>query len=96
MEEVIYIVYGITDCPWCLRACADLMEHDKEYVFVQTDFSKSFRKRLMREKGWRSFPIVVEVPFDSEAPFTLGQRLIGGSTELKDHLVALTECGNGV
>ena len=23
-----YIVYGISDCPACLRACADLMEAD--------------------------------------------------------------------
>ena len=35
----IFIVYGITDCPACLRTQADLMERDKEYVFVETDFS---------------------------------------------------------
>ena len=38
----VYIVYGITDCPACLRACADLMEADIEYVFVETDFAKSY------------------------------------------------------
>lgn len=39
--EEIFIVYGITDCPACLRAQADLMQYDIEYAFVETDFSKN-------------------------------------------------------
>ena len=50
------IVYGITDCPACLRACADLMEADIEYVFAETDFSKSYREYLKDKYEWPTFP----------------------------------------
>ena len=62
----IYIVYGITDCPACLRACADLMESDMEYAFVETDFSKSYRDALKKEFEWATFPMVVKVCEDEE------------------------------
>ena len=65
MNEV-YIVYGITDCPACLRACADLMERDIEYAFVETDFSKSYRDALKKEFNWSTFPMVVKVSGDEE------------------------------
>jgi glutaredoxin-related protein len=71
----VYIVYGITDCPACLRACADLMERDIEYAFVETDFSKSYRDALKKEFEWPSFPIVVKVSGDEE-------EFIGGYDEM--------------
>ena len=46
---MVYIIYGITDCPACLRACADLMEKSCEYVFVETDFAPSYRDSLKEE-----------------------------------------------
>ena len=54
-----YIVYGLTDCPACLRACADLMEFDIEYIFVETDFSKSYREYLKDKYEWPTFPIII-------------------------------------
>ena len=72
----IYIVYGITDCPACLRACADLMESDMEYAFVETDFSKSYRAALKKEFEWSTFPMVVKVCEDEE-------DFIGGYDELQ-------------
>ena len=72
----VYIVYGITDCPACLRACADLMERDIEYAFVETDFSKSYRDALKKEFNWSTFPMVVKV-FEDEEEF------IGGYDELQ-------------
>ena len=44
-----YFIYGITDCPACLRACASLMEAGLEYVFVETDFAKSYRTHLKKQ-----------------------------------------------
>ena len=73
----VYIVYGITDCPACLRACADLMERDIEYAFVETDFSKSYREALKKEFNWSTFPMVVKV-LESQEYF------IGGYDELRD------------
>ena len=72
----VYIVYGITDCPSCLRACADLMERDLEYAFVETDFSKSYRDALKKEFEWSTFPMVVKVSGDKE-------EFIGGYEELR-------------
>lgn len=74
MKEV-YIVYGITDCPACLRACADLMERDIEYAFVETDFAKSYRDALKKEFNWSTFPMIVKV-FRGEEDF------IGGYEDL--------------
>ncbi len=72
----IYLVYGITDCPACLRACADLMEGGKEYAFIETDFSPSYRDALKREFEWSTFPMIVKVFGDEE-------EFIGGYDDLR-------------
>ena len=71
----VFLVYGISDCPACLRACADLMERDKEYVFIEGDFSKSYREAIKNEFEWKTFPIIVRAD-DS------GEELVGGYNEL--------------
>jgi glutaredoxin len=76
---MIYFIYGITDCPACLRACADLMEAGLEYVFIETDFAKSYRAQLKKEYKRPTFPIIIK---RSEAE-TL---IIGGHDELTRHL----------
>ena len=72
---MVYIVYGITDCPACLRACADLMEKGYEYVFVETDFSKTYRQQLKKQFNWPTFPMVVKLFRDEE-------MFVGGYSEL--------------
>jgi glutaredoxin len=74
-----YIVYGITDCPACLRACADLMEADIEYVFVETDFSKSYREHLKDKYEWPTFPIITR-------QFNNITMKIGGYSQLKEYM----------
>lgn len=71
----IYLVYGITDCPSCLHAQATLMGLDKEFVFIQADFSKSYMTAIKQDFGWDTFPIIVSVDGDDET-------LIGGFDEL--------------
>lgn len=82
MKET-YVVYGISDCPACLRACADLMALVPaiEYVFVNCDFSKNYRDNLRSKDkfNWPTFPIVVKLLRDEET-------LVGGYDELKEHL----------
>ena len=75
---MIYFVYGITDCPACLRACATLMEADLEYVFVEADFAKTYRKQLQIKYKWPTFPIIVR----EDAGESL---VIGGYDELVEH-----------
>ena len=77
---MIYKVYGISDCPACLRACADLMENDLEYVFVNCDFSKTYRKKIKEQYSWATFPVITLFNGTEWA-------LIGGSEDLRSHLV---------
>ena len=80
---MIYFVYGITDCPACLRACADLMEAELEYVFVETDFAKSYRTQLKKQHKRSTFPIIVRLNNGGAETDTL---IIGGYTDLEAHL----------
>ena len=75
----IYLIYGITDCPACLRAQAELMDREIQYVFIQTDFSKQYRKAITEEYQWSTFPIVIKANQD-------GETLIGGYEQLWLHL----------
>ena len=78
---MIYLVYGISDCPACLRACADLMElfPEKEYVFIEADFSKTYREQIKKKYNWPTFPIVIQQS-DQESV------VIGGYEQLKEHI----------
>ena len=87
MGNDIYVIYGITDCPACLRAQADLMQRDMEYAFVETDFSKSYRQLLKEKFNWSTFPIVVKLSGDEET-------LIGGYDDLLKFLNCQTKYGD--
>ena len=77
MKE-LYKIYGISDCPACLRACAFLMDGypEKEYVFINCDFSPSFREGVKDKYQVKTFPIIIKIT-------TAGERLIGGWQELR-------------
>jgi glutaredoxin len=76
---VVYVVYGITDCPSCLRACADIMERypETQYVFVETDFSKKYREFLKKKFKWSTFPIITILKSDET------EELVGGYADLQ-------------
>ena len=76
---MVYFIYGITDCPACLRACAALMEADLEYVFVETDFAKSYRKELQQRHRQSTFPIIIRKS-------KMENLTIGGYDDLLRHL----------
>jgi glutaredoxin len=75
----LYVVYGISDCPACLRAQALLMAKNKEYVYVNGDFSKTYRDSVKEEFRWATFPIIIKVTPESE-------ELIGGYDDLRSAL----------
>ena len=79
----MYMIYGITDCPSCLYAQAMLMDRDKEYTFVSMDFSPSYREKIKRDFGWKTFPIIALHHGESLNDFTV----IGGFTELRKSLL---------
>ena len=73
--DTTYLIYGITDCPACLRACADLMEREQEYVFIETDFAPAYRERNKKRFEWKTMPIVVKLCGNQES-------LVGGYDDL--------------
>ena len=76
-----FLIYGISDCPACLRACAAVMESypSSEYVFANCDFSPSYREALKNKYNFSTFPIVV---------MSIGgeEQLLGGYVELRRFL----------
>ena len=77
--EQVYLIYGISDCPACLRAQALLMDLDLEYSFVQMDFSKSYQQAIKQELNWTTFPIIVKID-------KTGEKTLGGYDELLSSL----------
>ena len=73
--EQVYLIYGISDCPACLRAQALLMDLDSEYSFVQMDFSKSYQQSIKQELNLTTFPIIVKID-------ETGEKTLGGYDEL--------------
>ena len=71
----IYLIYGISDCPACLKAQAYLMDRNVEYVFINADFSKTYRTAIKEEFEWQTFPIIVKVTPEQE-------ELVGGYDDL--------------
>jgi hypothetical protein len=55
------------------------MELDLEYVFIETDFAKSYRQELQKKYRHSTFPIVIR----EDGPERL---MIGGYAELEVHL----------
>jgi len=75
MKKDIYLIYGISDCPACLHAQAVLMERDLEYVFIEMDFSPTYRESIKKELKWSTFPIIMMASQD-------GEELLGGYEDL--------------
>lgn len=71
----VYLIYGVSDCPACLHAQAVLMDLEIEYVFIEMDFSKSYRKSIKQEFEWSTYPIVVKLS-------DIGEELVGGYEDL--------------
>jgi glutaredoxin len=42
----MYIIYGVSDCPHCLRAQALCMEKDVDYAWVMMDWSSTYRDHI--------------------------------------------------
>ena len=51
------------------------MDNDKEYAFVNTDFSPTYRKHIKKTFNWKTMPVIVQ-RCDTD------QQLIGGYDDL--------------
>ena len=84
----MYMIYGVTDCPHCLRAQALCMEKDVDYVWVMMDWSKDYREHVKRDWKWKTYPVITKVSFTD---LTSSEVLVGGFDELQAELLKADE-----
>ena len=81
----MYMIYGVSDCPHCLRAQALCMEKDVDYAWVMMDWSKQYRERIKKDWNWKTYPVITKMSFGDN---TSSEELIGGFDELSEVLSA--------
>ena len=81
----MYMIYGVTDCPHCLRAQALCMEKAVDYAWVMMDWSKEYREYIKNDWEWKTYPVITKISF---ADNTSSEELIGGFDELSEFLSA--------
>ena len=84
--KLMYTIYGVTDCPHCLRAQALCMDKGVEYVWVNMDWSKDFREWQKGTFNWTTYPIITKLDFQSG-----DEDLVGGFDELEQRLLSAEE-----
>ncbi len=78
MVEYHYFLYGISDCPFCVKAKQLLNDMDILYVYTEIDKdNKTFflNKMALKTNNQRTFPLVFH-----------NDKFIGGFTQLDDYL----------
>ncbi len=84
----MYMIYGVTDCPHCLRAQALCMEKDVDYAWVMMDWSKDYREHIKRDWQWKTYPVITKISFTEH---TSSEVLVGGFDELQAELLKADE-----
>ena len=84
----MYIIYGVSDCPHCLRAQALCMEKDVDYAWVMMDWSKDYREHIKRDWQWKTYPVITKISFTEH---TSSEVLVGGFDELQAELLKADE-----
>jgi glutaredoxin len=74
---MMYMIYGVTDCPHCLRAQALCMEKDVDYAWVMMDWSSTYRDHIKEKFSWTTYPIITKLDYESG-----DEDLLGGHSEL--------------
>ena len=86
--KLMYMIYGVTDCPHCLRAQALCMDKGVEYVWVNMDWSKQYREYIKGSWKWKTYPIITKMYFDEDGP---EEFIVGGFDELEQRLLSAEE-----
>ena len=82
----MFVIYGVTDCPHCLRAQALCMEKDVDYTWVMMDWSKAYRELSKGTFNWTTYPIITKLDYQSG-----DENLVGGFDELQARLLSAEE-----
>ncbi len=85
----VFVIYGVSDCPSCLMACAAAMDHYPkcEYVFVNMDFSAVYREQIKEKYSHHTYPIIILRENGCE-------KLVGGYDELASFIANRKEYGD--
>lgn len=84
----MYMIYGVTDCPHCLRAQALCMEKDVDYAWVMMDWSKQYREYIKGSWKWMTYPVITRMEFDEDGS---EEFIVGGFDELQLELLSLDQ-----
>ena len=84
----MYMIYGVSDCPHCLRAQALCMEKDIDYAWVMMDWSKEYREYIKGSWKWKTYPIITKMSFDEDGSEEFN---VGGFDELQLELLSLDQ-----
>ena len=82
----MFIIYGVSDCPYCLHAQALCMEEDADYTWVMMDWSKEYRELIKGTFNWTTYPIITKLDYQSG-----DEQLVGGFDELQVMLLSAEE-----
>ena len=79
----MFMIYGVSDCPYCLKAQALCMEKDVDYAWVMMDWSKEYREYIKGSWKWKTYPVITRMFFDEDGS---EEFIIGGFDELSEVL----------
>jgi len=86
----MYMIYGVSDCPHCLRAQALCMEKDVDYAWVMMDWSKEYREYIKGRWRWKTYPIITRM-FIYKGEDGSEEFIVGGFDELQLELLSTEE-----
>lgn len=84
----MYVIYGVSDCPYCLKAQALCMEKGVDYAWVMMDWSKEYREYIKGSWKWKTYPVITRMFFDEDGS---EEFIVGGFDELQAELLKADE-----
>ena len=75
-----FILYTMSDCPFCTEAKKDLKDRDISFDTISFDNRPKVLKEIKQIYDWKTVPMVFE-KLDNKT-----FKLIGGYTDLKNYL----------
>jgi len=84
-----YQIFGRNNCPFCVKATEVLNDHELDFMMCDMEKSPSLLQHYKDLYNMNTVPIVIEVDlFDDSI------KMIGGCTDLIQHLEVNDECSS--
>ena len=84
-----YQIFGRNNCPFCVKAADVLTEKGLDFMMCDMEKSPSLLQHYKDLYNMRTVPIILEIDlFDDTA------KMIGGCTDLIQHLEVKNECSS--